>query len=148
MRRQRGIATELMLYGLVALAVAAIGAGLVYTYQNAIVRAERAEADRDTAQRANAELMSDNINLRATNEHNNKLLAARQVERNTAATIERVINAKLADIYSQSAPAREWRDTAVPPDILRGLRAESAGGKPQDGKGAPAGKPLPANAGR
>ena len=138
MRNQRG---SILLYGLLALAVVTICGGMVYTYQSAIVRAERAEADNTTLRTVNQEVLADNTNLRATNERNNKLLAERQTQRNTADNIERAVNAKLAEIYRTSEPARAWRDAAVPGDVLRGLRLESIGAVSKDGKGSAPGKP-------
>ena len=139
MNRQRG---SILLYALLALAVVTICGGMVYTYQHAIARAERAEADNTTLRHANGELLADNMGLRATAERNNKLLAERQTQRNTADNIERAVNAKLSEIYRSSPQARDWRDAPVPADVLRGLRAEPAGGVAKDGKGIPAAKPA------
>lgn len=144
--RQRG---SILLYGLLALAVVTICGGVVYTYQNAIVRAERAERDLGVLQTAHQEQLTENHNLKIAGDRKDKLLAARQTERNTADNIERAINAKLSEIYRTSEPARTWRDAAVPADVLRGLRAEpAAGGSAQDGKGTPAVKPAAAKPGR
>jgi hypothetical protein len=142
LNNQRG---SIELYAIIGVLAITIGAGMVYTYQHAIIRAERAEADNTTLRTANGELLADNMGLRAIAERNNKLLAERQTQRNTADNIERAVNAKLSEIYRTSEPARTWRDTPVPADVLRGMRAEPTGGITKDGKGIPAGKPVPAD---
>lgn len=139
MTRARG---SILIYALLALFVVSAGAGIVYTYSSAIARAQKAEADAVTLRAANGELLADNHNLRASNERSNKLLAARQVERNTADNIERAVNAKLAEIYRSNPQARDWRDADVPDAVLRGLRAESDSAIGADGKAVPARGPA------
>lgn len=139
MHRQRG---SFMLYGVIALViVAAIGFG-VHSYNSALVRAERAERDRDTAQQANGELLADNLNLRTLGAHRDKLLAERQTKRNTEDEVDRRVRAKLDELFRNSKEARDWRDTAVPTDVLRSLRSESVGAVTKDGKGATPSKPT------
>ena len=144
--KQRG---SILLYGLLALAVVTICGGVVYTYQNAIVRAERAERDLGVLQTAHQEQLTENHNLKIAGDRKDKLLAARQTERNTADELDRRIRAKLDDIFRNDPKARAWRDDPVPDAVLRGLRAEpAAGGSAQDGKGTPAAKPAAAKPGR
>lgn len=138
MSNQRG---SFLLYGIIALVVvSAVGIGF-YSYNSALVRAERAERDRDIAQQANGELMSDNINLRTTSQRKDELLAARQTKRNTEDEVDRRVRAKLDELFRNSKEARDWRDSAVPPDVLRSLRSESSGAVTKDGKGAAPSKP-------
>jgi len=134
--KQRG---SILLYGLLALAVVTICGGMVYTYQHAIVRAERAEADNTTLRTVNQEVLADNAGLREQKARTDVLLAARQTQRNTADNIERAVNAKLAEIFRNDPKAREWRDNPVPDSVLRGLRSESPGPVSKDGKGSAAG---------
>jgi Tfp pilus assembly protein PilN len=135
--RQRG---SIELYLIAGVLLLAIGGGLVYTYRSAIVRAERAEADNATLRTVNQEQLAENANLKVAKDRADRLLAERQTVRNTADNIERAVNAKLAEIYRTSEPARVWRDAGVPADVLRGLRLESTGAPGKDGKGTPAGK--------
>lgn len=145
MRRQRG---SILLYGLLALAVVTICGGVVYTYQRAIVRAERAERDLTTLQTAHQEQLAENEMLRQSKARLDRALAERQAARNTADNIERAVNAKLSEIYRSSPPAREWRDVAVPDAVLRGLRAESDSRGAHDPARAPAGEPAAAKPAR
>lgn len=138
--RQRG--STLLIYLGVGILIAAMGTAALLTYNSAIARAERAEADAATLRTINQEQLAENANLKAAKDRADKLLAQRQTARNTADNIERAINAKLAEIYRSSEPARAWRDAAVPADVLRSLRAESTGAPSKDGKGIPTGKPA------
>ena len=138
--RQRG--STLLIYLGVGVLVAAMGTAAVLTYNSAIARAERAEADASVLRTVNQEQLAENMNLRATNERNSKLLATRQTERNVADKIERELNAKLSGIYTTDPKARAWGDQSVPDSILRGLRVESVSAASPDGKGIPAGKPA------
>jgi Tfp pilus assembly protein PilE len=145
MTNQRG---SILIYGLIALAMVTICGGAVYTYQRAIVRAERAERDLTVMQTAHQEQLAENEMLRQAKARLDKALAVRQAERDTVAALERKIDAKLSTIYRTDPVARQWADTAVPQSVVDGLRAESAGASPQNRARETAAKPAAALGGR
>lgn len=146
MNRQRG---SVLLYGLLALFVVTAAGGIVYTYTHAIERAQKAEADNEALRQVNSEFAAENQNLRMLKARQDLLLTERQASRNTAAEIERKVDAKLSSVYRQSQPAREWRDAPVPADVLAGVRADAAARAPgKDGALPAPGQPPGAPGGR
>jgi hypothetical protein len=132
-RRQRG---SILLYGLLALFVATAGAGIVYTYKSAITRAESAEKEREVWQRAADQRAARIAELVAEDARKDKLLAARQTQRNVAAAIERRVDDALRKAF-QSVEARAWADVVVPRDVVDSLRLDA---RPSDRSGT---DPLP-----
>lgn len=137
--RQRGFGTvEIVL----VLLLVGMGAGVVWTYNSAIVRAERAEADNATLRQANDEALAENQQLRMFKAQQDKILAERQGRRNAAAEIERKIDATLANVYQQNEAARTWGATPVPQSVLDSVRAESSRQGHENGKVPAGGKPA------
>lgn len=153
MRRQRG---NIILYGIIALFVATLAAGVVYTYQSAIAeaekeaaRADKAEADNKTLREVNSEALTENQNLRMLKQRQDLILAERQGQRNAAAKLEGTIDAALSKAMQQSE-VRRWADTPVPQSVADSVRNDAAGGRASaKDRGVPAGpKPAAASPGR
>lgn len=131
--RQRGFAVDLVLYGIVALAVAGGAAYAVYTYTHAIKEAERmAEANKtltasvDTLTRANQDQLAENLMQRERAKRTGELLAALHAQRAAGADNERKIDDKINAIIRTQPPVRDWADTPVPAAVLAGLRLDTA----------------------
>lgn len=136
--RQRG---EIIVWILIGLFVVSAGWGVVYTYKNAITRAERAEAANKQLVQANKEQDDENKRLTAENAKAQKLLAVRAAQRNVADEIERRVNAKLEAIRA-NPEVRDWASTPVPGPVLDGLRNDPGPDRAKDRKGNPTGKPA------
>lgn len=121
--RQRGSA---LLYVILAVFVASAGAGIVYTYTNAITRAEKAETDRDKWQKAADERATAIASLLKEKAKVDKELSRRQGARNAADEISRKVDAKLAAAF-QTPEAQEWAKTAVPQSVVDSLRNTGPG---------------------
>ena len=139
MNKQRG-SIELI----IMVVVAVVAGGALLAYNHAITDATQLKASLATLQTAHDEQLAENAMLKIRQAQTDSLLKERQTRRNTDNETERKINDLLSELYRRSQPAREWRDTTVPTDVLRSLRFESAGGSSQDGKGTPPIKPVPA----
>lgn len=143
--RQTG---QALIYLLIFAFVAAAGVGVVYTYNTAITRAEKAEAKNATLTQKNGELDTENKDLRADNAKKDKLLAVRAAQRNANDETERRLNAKLDEIKNAIPAVRDWAAVPVPPVVLDGLRNEpGAPGSPGKPKAVPTGKPAGGSAG-
>lgn len=142
-KSQRG---SVLIYGLLALFVISAGAGIVFTYNSAITRAEKAEADNTTLRQANSEFAAENLNLRTMKAHQDRILAERQGRRNAEAEIERKIDATLSKAMQQP-DVRRWADTPVPGAVVDGLRVEPDRATGKDGALPAAGKPARPGAG-
>jgi hypothetical protein len=142
MKKQRGAIDIIVIIVLVAL-FGGIGAGVLYTYKSAIVRAEVAEADARAKGQAYQEQLTDNINLRMLGQQRDALLAERRGQQNVHDQLVRFIDGQLANAYRNDPKAAEWRDLPVPQSVVDSLRAKPAGaGGAQIGKGATVGKPA------
>lgn len=145
MNAQRG---SILLYGVIALAVAALAGGAVWSYNRALKENARLEADLATLQVTLQEQLAENHLQRERQKRTDQLLARRQGERDAAAELERRIDATLGKVYRENPQARAWRDQPVPADVLRSVRNAADGTVRPDGAGVPAGRPDGAGAGR
>ncbi len=143
MKRQRG---NIYVYAVLALLVVTIGAGVVYTYNSAIRRAEQAETESKQLREANSEFAAENSNLRMLKQQQDLVLAERQGRRNAAADIERKIDATLSRAMQQPE-VRKWADTPVPGAIVDGVRGDAARAAAKDGRVPAAPKPASSGAG-
>ena len=119
-----------------------IGAGVVYTYNTSITRAERAEAENKGLREANSEYAAENQNLRQQQARRDVVLAERRGQQNAAKDLERRINAKL-DQALQQPETRAWGNTPVPSNIVDSLRINTDQPAAKDGGG----KPIPGSTG-
>jgi len=118
--RQRGFGImEVIILALIA----GVGAGIVYTYTNAIERAQKAESDNMALRDANSEFAAENQNLRIIKQRQDLILAERQGRRNAAAEIERRVDATLSKAMQQPE-VRKWSETPVPTAIIDSVRWE------------------------
>src|SRR3990167_4984117 len=120
MIKQRGFGImEVIILALIA----GVGAGIVYTYTNAIERAQKAESDNTSLREANSEFATENQNLRILKQRQDLILAERQGKRNATAEIERRVDATLSKAMQQPE-VRKWSDTPVPAAIIDSVRGE------------------------
>lgn len=145
MKRQRG---NIYVYAILALLVITIGAGVVYTYNSAIKRAEHAESENKELRQVNSEALAENQNLRMLKQRQDLVLAERQGQRNAAAKIEGAIDAALSKAMQQPE-VRAWADTPVPAAVVDGVRNEPGARASAKDRGVPAvPKPAAASPGR
>lgn len=139
MKKERG---SIWLYGLLALAVTAFAGTMVWTYKNAIVRAEQAETDARASRERLDEALAENVQIRLLRQQEEKLLLGRRQKEVNMTDLERRIDALLAK-HLQRPEVREWAGTAIPPAILDGLRTKPLPPRgPPDREAKPAGKPV------
>jgi len=139
-KHQRGFSVELLIYGIAAAAAISFGTYAVHTYRTAIAENATLKSSVATLQKANDDQLAENHLQRERQARTDQLLAARQGERNAAAQLEGLINAKLSQVYQQQPAAREWRDQPVPVSVLASVRAEPDGARRANDPRAPAGR--------
>lgn len=137
-----------ILYIVLAIFAASAGGGIVYTYNHAIVRAEKAESDNTQLRADREEQTKENTKLRDENIKMGQLLAVRQAQRNVADALERKVNSALSKLLADPQ-VRSWADAPVPQSVLGSLR-NAPEGTPgiKDGKAPATGKPAPDKPGR
>ena len=132
--------TKLEIYAIVIVVMVAIGGMALHTYNNAIERAQVAEADAKIKGQALADQREENVRMKATAAVTDKINADRRGADIKKADIERMVQSAIQTVYAKSPEARKWADTPVPGDVLASVRnAPGAGGSNQDNPRAAAG---------
>lgn len=133
--RQRGIAADLVIYGIAALAVVVPLAWGLFKYQHAMADVERLttanntlRGNVDTLTRTNQDQLAENLMQRQRQEHTNTLLAKLQAQRTARDETERKIDATLEALSRRKPEVRAWLDTPVPADVMLSLRLDTATG--------------------
>lgn len=144
MRRQRG---SILLYGLLALAVVTICGGALWKYNSTLEENAKLQSDLKASNKALDEQIQENIDQANRQKATELLLARRDGAKEERDKLERMIDAKLGTILSNSPEARAWWNGRVPADIMRSVRNDGAAGGAKDGARIPAGKPDQAKPG-
>lgn len=133
-----------LLVAVALLTVLAVGTyAAVSSYNGAIERAQRLEGENTGLRKDLSDQITENGQIRDRQARTDTLLATREAERRTTATIEGKIDAALAKVYSGSKEARDWGAQRVPGALVNSLRAPGpAADKDKNGSGVPAGKPA------
>ena len=113
-KSQRGFVMAWWGYLLILAFVGAAGWAVVHTYNSAIERATKAEADNVDLRQKNSEQLADNMWLRMDKQRVDALLARREGVRQGEANARGEINAKLDQIFRDNKEARDWGDQPVP----------------------------------
>lgn len=135
--------SRLEIYGVVLAIVLAIGGGVVWTYNRAIAKAERLEAQNAELMQANKDQATENAGLRVRQAQLDAAMAKREGARQAAADVERKVSDAIGKAVASDASARDWWNVSVP----NGVRLAGSDDASKDGKGAAAGGAAPARAG-
>lgn len=133
--RQRGFATTVLLYAVLALAVMGAAAYAIATYNRALQESVRLKAANqalaanvDTLTRAHQDQLAENHLQRQRQKRTGELLAAALAQRRAGAETERKIDDKLNHIAHARPEVRAWADSIVPGAVLIGLRLDTGAG--------------------
>lgn len=118
----------------IVIILVALGAGFaaVKSYNHAIEKAQKLEADNAELAQAHKDQLADNMWLRVENTRVQGLLATREQLRQERNQVKEQINAKLDDVFRKDGEARAWGAVRVPPAVLDGMRRPGSGALNQD----------------
>lgn len=126
--------TKLEIYLIVAAVLIAIGGMALHAYNNAIERAQTAEADAKVKGQALADQRVENERMKAERAVTDKIIADRRGADIKKADIERMVQNAVQSVYAKSPEARQWAAVPVPADVIASVRntPTAAGGSAQD----------------
>lgn len=135
--------SRLEIYGVVLAIVAAIGAGVVWTYNRAIAQAERLKSENAELMQSVKDQATENAGLRVRQAQLDAAMAKREGARQAAADVERKVSDAIGKAVASDATARDWWNERTPDSV----RLAGTGDADKDGKGKPALVAAPARAG-
>lgn len=137
--RQRGFGIPIEL--LAAGVVIALASGAFAYYNHVVAERARLELELSESIKAQQEQEAVNKDLREEAKRRDKLLAARELDRQKANVERGKLNAELEELKRQQPEVAAWTDRPVPAAVLERLRRPADRAADQGREAVPAGQP-------